>query len=36
MPVMLKRQQFEDSESDITEPKILKRLCMNMHDYKKR
>ena len=30
--VVLKRQQFEDSESDATEPRALKRPCMDVHD----
>ena len=34
-PAMLKRQRFKDSESDKTEPKRLKRECLDERDNKK-
>lgn len=35
-PTVLKRQQFEDSESDITEQKLSKLLCVDEHDNSER
>ena len=34
-PAMLKRQQFEHSESDAIEPKASKRVCVDEHNNEK-